>query len=347
MDEMIRSLLSEPPPSAAAIDEARRRLHEEIAGRRPRKRMTWRLSLATGGLAAVVAAGVALAAGPTTPGVQGVPAPPGPDATAPQLLLAAAERAAKPAGSGRYWRVLLITKSREEYMDGRAGGETFGIGRRDAQEAWLPKDPKDGNWAGMQHLGVFPWSAEDRAAWERAGSPTQFEAVPDRPVKSPRSGPIILSTKPRPGHLQQVDADWRVEVYNLWDPFELAKLPSDPVALRSAADAKLKETGRDDNGDSLALYVMMTELLKYAPATPELRSAAFTVLSEIPEIRNLGEREDATGRKGIALGYGDIYIILNAEDYTILGYGLEGRDYDTSVIKLGWTDDKPAPPAME
>ncbi|MEV6495817.1 hypothetical protein AB0M20_45445 [Actinoplanes sp. NPDC051633] len=272
-----------------------------------------------------------------------MPAPPGPDATAPQLLLAAAQQAAKPASTGRYWRVLMVDKSSGQNLKGRAGAETFDIGMRFAEEVWLPKNPADGYWVGSQSLGVFPWSAKDKAAWARAGSPTRFTGFLDPPTGARTT---TLSTKPRPGKLQQVDAGWRVEVYNLYDPFDLAKLPADPDALRSAAVEKMKETGRAEDGD-LGIYVMMTELLKFAPATPELRSAAFTVLSRLPEIRNLGMREDAAGRTGIALGWGSShYMILNPQDYSFLGYGFLDADQDRSIIKLGWTDDKPVAPAL-
>ena len=62
----------------------------------------------------------------------------------------------------------------------------------------------------------------------------------------------------------------------------------------------MKKDGRDP-GD-LWVYVMMTELLKFAPATPELRSAALTVLCRVPGVRNVGICEDSTGRQGIGIG---------------------------------------------
>src|SRR5690349_22312858 len=99
-----------PPPSTEATNDARRRLTDEIAGRRAARspRKTWRWSMAGTAVAAAVAVVVAAGTfGANTPEV----APPGPEATAPELLLAAAQRAAaKPAGSGRYWRVQIVTK---------------------------------------------------------------------------------------------------------------------------------------------------------------------------------------------------------------------------------------------
>jgi hypothetical protein len=348
MDEMIRALLSEPPPAAEATNDARRRLTEEIAARRSARspRKAWRWSLAGTAVAAAVAVVIAAGnLGATAPEV----APPGPEATAPELLLAAAHQAAaKPAGSGRYWRVQIVTKASGQNLRGRAGGETFDIGTRRVEEVWQPKNPNDGTWAGEQGLGWFPWSARDKAAWERAGSPTEFEGFLD-PQTRPRNQNPTLSTKPRAGRLERVEPGYRIEVFNLYDPFELTKLPADPDALQAAALDKLKKDGREP-GD-LGVYVMMTELLKFAPATPELRSAAFTVLSRTPGVRNVGIREDATGRQGIGIGYLDNgWIILNPRDYTFLGFGSEDPKSSgytaTSMLKAEWTDAEPVAPAL-
>jgi len=341
MDDMIRTLLSEPPPSTEATNDARRRLTDEIAGRRSAwsPGRTWRWSLAGTAVAAAVAVVIAAGnLGANTPGV----APPGPEATAPELLLAAAQQAAAtPAGSGRYWRVQILTKTSGADAHGRAGGETFDFGRRGVEEVWQPKNPADGTWAGSQNLGVFPWSAQDRAAWERAGSPTEFEVFLERPT-GVRT--VTLSTKPKAGRLERVEPGYRIEVFNLYDPFELAKLPADPDALQAAALDKLKKDGREPG--NLGVYVMMTELLKFAPATPELRSAAFTVLSRVPGVQNVGIREDAMGRRGIGIGYlGGGWIILNPRDYTFLGFGSEDHAAK-SMLKAEWTDAEPVAPAL-
>ena len=359
MDELIRAVLSEPPPSAAATDEARRRLTEEIAGRpaRPARRTgrparparrTWRWSMAGTAVAAlaavVLAAVVTMDTRPEPPGATG----PGPAATAPELLLAAAHRAAAaPAGSGRYWRVQIVAKSSGLNLRGRAGGETFDIGLRDVSEVWQPKNPADGTWAGEQRLGVFPWSAADRAAWQRAGSPTEFTGFLDPPTDART---VTLSTAPRPGRLKRVEAGYRIEVFNLYDPLDLATLPAGPDALAAAARAELTRDGRDP--DDTGVYVMMTELLKFAPATPQLRAAAFTVLSKVPGVRTVGTREDATGRSGIGIGYldNDAWIILNPHDYTFLGYGRDGGGGSpsevTSMLRAEWTDAEPVAPAL-
>jgi hypothetical protein len=347
MDEMIRTLLSEPPPSAEATNAARRRLTDEIAGRRTARppRRTWHWSLAGTAVAAAVA--VVIAAGNIGANAPAV-APPGPEATAPELLLAAAHQAAtKPAGSGRYWRVQIVTKVSGANLRGRADGETFDIGLRYVDEVWQPRNAGDATWSGSQSLGVFPWSAKDRAAWEKAGSPTEFEGFLDPPTGARN---ITLFTKPRAGRLKRVEPGYRIEVFNLYDPLKLAKLPADPDALHAAALDTLKKDGREPG--NLGVYVMMTELLKFAPATPELRSAAFTVLSRVPGVGNVGIREDATGRQGIGIGYLDdkSWIILNPRDYSFLGFGSDGHKRSpgaaTSMLKAEWTDAKPVAPAL-
>ncbi|GAA3953164.1 CU044_5270 family protein [Actinoplanes auranticolor] len=344
MDEMIRALLSEPPPSTGATTDARRRLTDEIAGSRAARpsRTTWRRFA---GVAVAAAVAVGIAAG-SIAAIAPEGTRPGPTATAPELLLAAAHQAAaKPAGTGRYWRVQIVRKSGAG-VRGRAGGETFDVGRRHVADVWQPRNPEDGTWLGSQNLGAYPWSATDRAAWERAGSPTEFETFVDPPTGARY---VTLSTRPEAGRLQRVESGFRIEVFNLYDPFELARLPAEPDALRAAALDDLRRNGRDP-GD-LGVYVMMTELLTFAPATPELRAAAFTVLSRVPGVRNVGIREDATGRQGIGISYlADDWIILNPRDYTFLGFGSQATDGTpetaTSMLKAEWTDSEPVPPAL-
>lgn len=97
--DLIADLLAKPGPSAAAVDEGRRRLRREGVTRRPSR---GRLFGGLGGLTALVAGGVA-ATVVITGGVEQALIQP---AGAAETLRQAAERAeTTPWGSGRYWYV--------------------------------------------------------------------------------------------------------------------------------------------------------------------------------------------------------------------------------------------------
>ncbi|QKW51166.1 hypothetical protein [Streptomyces buecherae] len=76
-----------------------------------------------------------------------------------------------------------------------------------------------------------------------------------------------------------------------WD--ELAKLPTDPAALRSRLVGKA-------TGDSVPeeLFDGIEDLLARSPAEPKLRAALFEVLTGIPGARVTERAKDSTGRAG-------------------------------------------------
>jgi hypothetical protein len=376
---MIRTLLAEPPPSAHATTAARQQLTDAIAGRRParRRRPSWRLSLAGSGLAAA-AAGVALVmavgtGGPAglgttgsggAPGVAAPPAGPQPDPGAPQLLLAAAGQAESTAGTGRYWRVARITEG-SLYAPVRVRGETFYVSERWITETWTPRDRDEQAWEGRRSLGFQPRTAEDEAAWKRAGSPRSFDLGPGDTTDGSH---VIRRMDPGPAELTRSTAGG--DYASRYGALGLADLPTDPAGLRAAVEKVIKKRGTEPT--DAAVFSLLGNLLTEAPAQPELRAAAFTVLSTLSGVVNAGPRADVTGREGVALelkqaveqpGGGTFvdrsWLILEPENHRLLGGGMQGtmagrdgrpditkggKESSAAVVIAQWTDQRPVPP---
>ncbi|KUL33044.1 CU044_5270 family protein [Actinoplanes awajinensis] len=367
-DHVIRTLLAEPSAAAHTTAAARRQLTDAIAGRRPARRRapSWRVSLAGGGLVAA-AAGVALVmaagtGGPAglgatgsggAPGVAAPPAGPRADAGAPQLLLAAAERAEVTAGTGRYWRVATVTEG-ALYLPVHVKGETFYVAERRLTETWTPRDPGGQAWEGRQSLGFQPRTVEDEAAWKRAGSPRTFDLGP---ADSPRGGHVIRRMGPGRAELTRSTGDS--------DNAGLAALPADPARLRAEVDTLITEQGGEPT--DAAVFALLGHLLTEAPAQPELRAAAFTVLSTLSGVANAGSRADVTGRTGVAVELTQTagtfvnrsWLILDPTTYQLLGGGMQGatpgkdgkpdiskggKESAAAVLTAQWTDQTPTPP---
>ncbi|GAA2575210.1 hypothetical protein GCM10010435_58820 [Winogradskya consettensis] len=358
-NQMIRTLLTEPPPAAHTVASARRQLTDAIAGRRPSRprRTTWRLSLAGSGLAAVAAAGVALvmATGTGSPaglgetgsgGAPGVAAPP---AGPRQLLLAAAERAGGTADSGRYWRVARITEG-ALYLPVHTKGETFYVAERWLTETWTPRDRGEQAWEGRQSLGYQPRTAEDEAAWKRAGSPRTFDLGA---ADSAQGGHVIRTMAPGKAELSRTSSRG------------VPDLPADPARLRAAVDELLEKRGIE--ATDAAVFAYLGTLLTDAPAGPPLRAAALTVLSTLTGVDNVGSRADVTGRVGVALELtrtaGQFvdrsWLILDPATNQLLGGGMQGatqgkdgrpdigkggKESSTAVVTAEWTDQRPVAP---
>jgi hypothetical protein len=379
-NQMIRTLLAEPPPSAHTTTSARRQLTDAIVGRRPsrRRRPSWRLSLAGSGLAAVAAAGVALvmAAGTGSPaglgatgsgGAPGVAAPPGgpqADAGAPQLLLAAAEQAESTAGTGRYWRVARVTEG-ALYLPVHAKGETFSVSERWITETWTPRDHDEQAWEGRQSLGFQPRTAKDQAAWKRAGSPRSFDLGP---ADTTRGGRVIRRMGPGKAELTRSTGDG--DYASTYGPLALADLPTDPAKLRAAVDTLIKKRGAEPT--DAAVFALLGNLLTDAPVQPKLRAGAFTVLSTLSGVANAGSRADVTGRRGLALELKQAvkqpeggtfidrsWLILDPKTYQLLGGGMQGamagkdgepditkggKESSAAVVTAQWTDQRPVAP---
>jgi hypothetical protein len=343
MDEMgmIRSFLDEAPPSADVVEEGRRRL---TAGARPyRARTRRRLWGGLTGLGAVVTA-LALAIVLTGGSPTHRPVEPVRTTTARQVLLTAAEKAAA-VPVGRYWHTHVI--SSEGYHIDR--GDYMIFGARHEIDQWTARSDKDPDVFRSRFASARPQTAADRAAWRRAGSPATWRVLSD-------GGHISQTTRSGAWDLRrQTAAEKRaMKRRSAMLPHGCAREPSkdclpgppsarqrdalarDPQALRKYLFAA---TGQ--GGVSYVLDAAGTFLLN--PSSPELRSAVFRVLADLPRVRNLGTARDPLGRPAIILATrttqnANVYdheLLLDPETYVPLG---------TQTVLVKGDDAKRVPP---
>lgn len=291
-------------------------------------------ALAAGALAVVVAVRPDAAPTPRPRAAVPVPAP----ATARQLLLTAAETVGgTEAGAGRYWKT--IVEHGEVRQVGPSGGR-YDLVQRMRVETWYATDPADRTWVFVQSLGARPMAAADEAAWRRAGSPTRWGEVSAAPGQRKLRTPEGLDPARnyllggRPVTLA-----------------ELSALPTDPAALRAAL---LKRQAGGTESDTWALFWSATQLVLDLPATPQVRAAAYRMLSGLDGVTELGPVTDPHGHAGMALGYtrrgdgGVAQLRLVVDPRTGLALAQESWDADTgrllsyqAVLDASWTDAEP------
>jgi len=366
--DLIRCTLNAPPPTARATVQARRRLLDAIEQPERRRRSWWRPMVGATALAGVAAAAVAVAA------LQNPTAAPGPSASASaaaavqprQILLAAANRAAAEP-TGRYWHVQWINVV-GPYRVGSPPDE-YNLVSRGLQDFWITTDPASKSWIGGADLGFQPRPGEDEQRWRAAGSPTEWVVSTDT-----TSGTTRYSTAPSKVKFSSTETrEQYLTGYGGLTAAEIAELPSDPAALRAFAVAQIALRNGFPPGSwesDSQLFNAMTELLLDAPATPDVRTAAFTVLADLPGIRVTGEATDGQGRPGVRIElsrtragiteYQRLLIdpqshLILAMDYSA-GLGESAPNGQPSgspikerhrvILRAEWTDAEPAPPTV-
>lgn len=313
VDELTRATELARAMSGPRLAPARRRV----------VRPAWGLGLA-GAAAAVTAAVVVVSGnGPVpanpsrAPGGTGVVASAEPSASgtrtraprvalpARQVLLAAAENAARQdEGSGDYWHSESVSRNLYTVKDGG-----YLVVDRNRLEGWTPSATGGEQWSRSKSLGARPATEQDRKAWERAGSPSAFEAViPGKGGGKEKYGAIPLSTSPRPARTERsslVDGDkvfWLGRNVTMKD---LRGLPSDPAKLKKWLMASYEGHGTEGDSQEMSgdvwLFTVSMGLIMDMPVTPEVRGAAFRMLAELDEAKVTADVTDAEGRSGTAV----------------------------------------------
>lgn len=362
MDElrMIRSFLDEAPPSDEVVAEGRRRLTVSPPRRvalAPRRRIRlWGTLAAAGAAATAVALVVTLSGGgPARTGqpelVRAL--------TARQVLLTAAGKAAA-APVGRYWHTHVISSEGYHIDD----GDYMIFGARHEIDQWLARSDQDPDVFRSRFRGAEPQTPADRAAWKRAGSPTQWRVISngDRIPQSVRSGPWDLQrTSPadkRAERKQDAETAKHCAAYPKAcrllppGPKQREALAHDPQGLRRYL---LRAAG---NGESSYLLNMAGEFL-LNPSSPQLRSAVFRILAGEPGVRSIGTGRDPLGRPAIILAQRvtqgtsayDNELLLDPVTYmpldvqTVLARGDGGKrmkpgaiTHSEIYVAMGWTD---------
>ncbi|MEV7007753.1 CU044_5270 family protein [Streptosporangium sp. NPDC051022] len=371
MDELstLRELYGEPRPDPLLETRVRERLNAE--SRRGRRRLPWTTAMAGLVAAATAAAAVAIAvpattvfttatptttapttAIPTTTGRTGETGEgggtrvPGPATTVSGqsiLLAAAATAESGGAATGAYWHVRKLNRRTYPERLG-SGGDRYWVVESRLTEQWVSGDGRV--WSGSRALGTRPRSGADEAAWRRDGSPTRW------PV---REG--VLSASPGEGSLKAVTGGAAFSMAGREMTFEqIRRLPADPAALlrRVAETVRDAPAGPSDGVVADAL----SGLLWSKPSPPDVRAAAYRALAELPNVRYLGEATDERGRTGAAFSFAPQAamgvrrtLIIDPRSSQVLSSTVTGQpgtvgDQVELVLEAGWTDERPAVPAL-
>ncbi|TDD87386.1 CU044_5270 family protein [Actinomadura rubrisoli] len=362
MDElrMIATMLDEPPtPEAAARGRARleRGIH---APQRPSRRLSRpRLPLLAGLGAATTAAAVTgavlLSSGTSPRAPDPVRAEP---VSARTVLLTAARQAeaeAAPA-TGRYWHVRTLTA-----IPRKVGpkGDQYWMDKLMVSEHWARPDGL--SWFGYREVGARPHTAEDKVKWARDGSPTKWTA--GTPEPGDEDGPAILYGTPRPGHVGKVPNSRTFTVCDKELSLrQVQSLPTDPVALRTAV---MRAMRTNDDGpvpvsaETNFLQGCLVQLLAEVPVPPKVRGAAYRLLAAWTAVKVTGRTADERGRAGIGLLLGGssppTRLVIDPKSSHVLSEWTEpagdaskltGKSRKRLYLQVGWTDAKPAVPAL-
>ncbi len=180
--------------------------------------------------------------------------------------VAATQPSTPPLEPGQY----VYTRSENAYLSVAMGEHSFAVLVPHAREMWVAPDGS-GRLRGTAGEAVF-LSAEDRSAWIGAGSPE----LPGGKTTDEAFGPEGLVFQ------------------DLWN------LPTGPGELREAVERLVSEVG--PTGDS-ETFQLVGQLLRETYAPPEVRSALYRLMADIPGVELVGDTKDETGRAGVAVAY--------------------------------------------
>lgn len=181
---------------------------------------------------------------------------------------AASQQATAPPASSQF----VYTKSQSSYENTAVvDQQTINFFQAQTREIWIGPD---GSGRIRESDGVprFATSA-DRAAWVAAGKP---DLTGDRSGTNDSFGP---------GGLSYVD---------------LSKLPTDPAALQQLIESRAIEGGPPGDAET---FTIIGDLLRETYAPPAVRSALYTIASELPGVELIGPTHDHLGRSGTGVAF--------------------------------------------
>jgi predicted nucleic acid-binding protein len=169
----------------------------------------------------------------------------------------------------------------------------YAIARSAPEERWIAPDGAGRIRYGRDSAPFLP-SPEDERAWRAAGSPDLETLMPafGQPVAKRRSYGMR-------GMDAQLLANANLDFLPKRDP--LSVVPRTPRELRTFLYAAAERQPRGPVPDTVTAEVL--RLLNYPRAPAQLRAALLEAVSAFPGARELGEIEDAAGRKVQALRY--------------------------------------------
>jgi hypothetical protein len=369
MDEMtmVRHLLDEAPPSGAAVDAGRERLLRASTGAtpsaRPGRAIPRVMKLSATGVVVVAVIVVSL----VVPGVSTGPGRGSPfvaDASARDVLLAAATQAEAAPTTGTYWHVHSRSVTTLPDRFGR-GANRYTMEQHVVSEAWTQRNGR--SWTGSREW-VRPKAATDEAAWRRDGARRAW-CHRNTEVVSPR----ISCQRIAPGtaSLRREYFAFQVGEGTELTYAQLQALPTDAEALRSWVERRTRKdldpAATDDIVNDNVGEILVNLLVSY-PVPPGVRAAAYRALAELPGVTSAGPTRDELGRagvgitihhRGVMLAVGPTVaggsagqltrtlIIDPATSHVLADRATVGSHVvtDKLILEVGWTDEPPHEPA--
>ncbi|MFD0683635.1 CU044_5270 family protein [Actinomadura fibrosa] len=308
----VRELYGDPPPPTdRTVAAARVRMTQPPPRRRPQVRFSRWSRVGLGLVAAGAAAAVAVAAAGS-----GTSGPAGPSTSVDLDRRAVLEAAAKAEAlpTGRYWYSDEI--SGQSYIVRSRTGEYAITGAHSEMYHWIGAEVGTGEGYASRDLPAKPLTAEDEAAWRRAGSPSSFRVWSNDHYYTYRRTATPW-TKDKP------DASGGGRFFLVggrkMTTEEVRRLPSDPATLArmffGPPPEKKGLTGKGRKAEQLRAaavspprwpFRVVAALLRTAPLEPKVRAGLMRALAAQPEVRALGKATDPLGRTGVALAVDDM-----------------------------------------
>ncbi|GAA3673478.1 hypothetical protein GCM10022224_042150 [Nonomuraea antimicrobica] len=303
-----------PPADQARVMAVRARMLSD--GRRHRLPAWSRVALTAAAVSVVLVGGFIAAPLLGGPGTQTATAL-GPAA----VLEAAADRlAARPPGTGAWWRRELVQVLRSKAMYG------FTVEQRVEEVLWVNREGEQRTERG--DVSAKPLTPADEQVWKDSGSPKLCEPSDDCQIGRFYFSPVD-QVKP------------------------VANLPTDPEALKAELLKHFPVSGKENK--EAWLWAVANWLLLNTESTPGTRAALYRMLADLPSARVTDGVTDPDGRTGVALMYGgpnalgqividrDSGDLLALQDEQVPANGLDDvGTFNSYVVKqLGWTDEAP------
>jgi hypothetical protein len=303
--QAVRSLYPEPaPPTAREFAEAKALV--ELTPPRAPSRRRWALG-AVVAVGAAAAATVALVPGGGTPGGKAPDGGTGRTSPSPVALnamtavLAAAHKAALQP-TGRYWQVDQV-QGQSYIVRGPTGAYAI-TGSRDETFSWWGLKPGMGEAFYDRTLAASPVTAQDTAAWRKAGSPSSFRVW----AGDHWDNLTTTATTWQPNHPNPQGGGDFPGAAGVAGSQGLQGLPTDPgkLAAMFLSPKAMAKAGAPPRGSaSPGAKVAITAGLLTSPLPPKVASGLIQAVASQPGVHAIGNVTDPLDRHGVALAADD------------------------------------------
>ena len=222
------------------------------------------------------------------------------------VLLTAATQVARQTQpvTGRYW---VTSATAGNFLQIGPADAPYTVLDESQVQNWAARSPKDGTPWNARQLGAAPVSAADHAAWQRDGSPTQWDYVGQSDGLADAAGytsGMLRTLAMAGGPVTNLMVGYGSQQFAVGAKTltlaQLRALPADP-----AKREKLILAGGVAPGETPSAFLLdgVVPSILEMPVTPAVRAALYEMLAAMPGIKSLGEVTDPAGQQGDAVSY--------------------------------------------